>query len=501
MKSGAFNAGRRVFSSVLFAGFFIFVGIIIASMLDLPATPIIAKDHPDVSPPAQLSDRPEDFSTPFIKVVATARDAVVNITAESENNYRGTPMDEYFRFFGLNHPRTYRSYGTGFMFRKEGYILTNNHVIEGADKINITLSGTESYAAKLVGTDPATDLAVLKIEATGDLPVISFGHSKNLQIGEWVVAIGNPFPQQGLDRTVTAGVVSATGRKNLHFADGSVTYQNYIQTDASINPGNSGGPLLNLKGEAVGVNAAISSPTGSSVGIGFAIPIDFARAVVPDLISHGKVIRGWLGLAEVTDVPREVAREMNLSVPAVTFRKVMRNSPAAAAGLRPGDLIVKYNGKAISDADDFRFQVATTPINSTIELGLLRNGQETSLAVTIGDLAKSNQAMDSPGQAPYDDNYWYGMAVAECTPDMAYQFGVDCQSTGVMVVEVVPTSPAYRANLVPGVTIVEIDKYEIRDLNDYRNAVAGLKNRKNSIPLIIIDTEGNTGMAAIRPGR
>jgi len=500
MRVTMFGAKRRFASSVLFALLFIFVGIIIASMLELPATPI-AEDRTDILEPAQSSSRPQDFSTPFINVVASARDAVVNITTESEGEYRGWSLDEYFRFFGLNHPRTQRSYGTGFIFRDDGYILTNNHVVASAEKVLVTLSDDDKYSAKVIGADPETDLAVIKIEPREDLPVIPFGHSQDLQIGEWVVAIGNPFPQQGLDRTVTAGVVSAKGRKNLRFADGNVLYQNYIQTDASINPGNSGGPLLNLRGEAIGVNAAISSPTGSSVGIGFAIPIDFARAVVPDLIAHGRVSRGWLGVY-ANDLPKDMATELDIDEPAVIFEQILRGSPAAEAGLKPKDILVRYDGKKIEDADDFRFMVATTPVNEKVTLDLFRNGERILLPVTVGDRSRALQTMQSPRQQPYDDENWLGMAVSECTGDLAYRFGVDCPSGGgVIVVDVIKGSPAYIKNIVPGVIIVEIDKYEIKNIHDYRDAVTDLKDRNKSISFIIYDTEGNYRWVGIKPNR
>jgi len=470
-------------------------------MLDLPATPA-AKDRADILQPAGNSSRPEDFSTPFINVVAMARDAVVNIMAESEGNYRGMGLDDYFRFFGMNHPRTQRSYGTGFIFRDDGYILTNSHVISGADKVQVTVSGEDVYDnATVVGLDPATDLAVIKIDPRGDLPVIPFGHSEELQIGEWVVAIGNPFPQQGLDRTVTAGVVSAKGRKNLRFSDGNVLYQNYIQTDASINPGNSGGPLLNLKGEAIGINAAISSPTGSSVGIGFAIPIDFARAVVPDLIAHGKVTRGWLGVV-AEDIPREMSEDMKLSGKGVIFETIVRGSPASDAGLKAGDILVSFDGKDISNADDFRFQVAATPINQEIQLDIIRDGKNLTVPVTIGDRSRAMREMQSPRQMPYSEDSWLGMTVTECTSDLAYRLGVDCPPFGgVIVTDVAPGSPAYNRNIVPGVIILEIDKYEIKDINDYRNAVVNLRDRKKSISFIISDTEGNTRWVGIKPTR
>lgn len=499
MGSGINGNGRRFLSSFLFALLFIVVGIIIASMLDLPSRPV-ASDSPIEYNPLQSPARENDFSTPFIKVVAAARDAVVNITAESEGDFRGRSLDEYFRFFGLTHPRTQRSYGSGFIFRKDGYVLTNNHVIANMERVWVTLSDQEKYTAQVVGTDPATDLAVLRIDTENDLPVIPFGHSDELQIGEWVVAIGNPFPEQGLERTVTAGVVSAKGRKNLRFADGNVLYQNYIQTDASINPGNSGGPLLNLKAEAIGVNAAITSPTGTSVGIGFAIPIDFARAVVPDLIAHGEVTRGWLGVSDLKEIPREKMEELDLKTPAVTFERVLRGSPASEAGLRPLDIIYGFDGKTFADVDDFRFLVATAPVGKSIDLDVIRDGTNQKMSVTIGNRSEAMQAIQSPRHLPYSDEYWLGMEVTECTPELAYQLGVECPPDGgVIVTNVIPGSPAYNRNIVPGVIIIEIDKYEIKDISDYRDAVVALKDTQKSISFIIYDTEGNTRWVGISP--
>lgn len=498
MRAGIIGAKRRLVSSVLFAILYIFVGIIIASMLDLPAKPV-AKNRPDYKPQDTTSNRPVDFSTPFIDVVSKSRDAVVNITAESERQGQG--IDEYFRFFGLQHPRTKKSFGTGFIFRKDGYILTNNHVISGTNRVEVTTSDNAVYEAEVVGNDPETDLAVLRIDPRTDLPVIPFGHSDDLQIGEWVVAIGNPFPQTGLDRTVTAGVVSATGRRNFRFADGNVVYQDYIQTDATINPGNSGGPLLNLKGEAIGVNAAISSPTGVSVGIGFAIPIDFARAIVPDLIAHGNVSRGWLGVSAI-DVPYEMADELNIDGPAVMFEQVLRNSPASRAGLKPRDILLKFDGQAIKNSDDFSFQVASTAIGDTVDLELIRNGEPLNLKALIGNRNIALQTANSPRQQPYSEDYWLGIEVADCSPQVANQLGVDCPpSGGVIVTEVAVGSPAYNRNIVPGVIIVEIDKFEINDIRDYREAVDKLKDRKKSISFIIYDTEGNTRWVGIRPNR
>jgi serine protease Do len=256
---------------------------------------------------------------------------------------------------------------------------------------------------------------------------------------------------------------------------------------------------LNLKGEAVGVNAAISSPTGSSVGIGFAIPIDFARAVVPDLIAHGSVSRGWLGVV-ATDVPKELAEDLDISGDAVVLERVEHGSPAARAGLKPLDVLVEFNGEKVHNADDFRFQVAAAPANAEIEIEIIRSGNKMTVPVVLGDRTQALQTIQSPRQMPYSDDNWLGMTVTECNSEIANRLGVECpRDGGVIVTEVSPGSPAYNRNIVPGVIIIEIDKYVIKDINDYRDAVAKLKDREKSISFIIYDTEGNTRWVGIKP--
>ncbi|HVP07092.1 MAG TPA: trypsin-like peptidase domain-containing protein, partial [Candidatus Acidoferrum sp.] len=320
----------------------IVIGMVIASRLDLPhrADAQTNSGATAVSGAYPVVENNGQLESPFVSVVEKAKDAVVNVSARSA-------QQEYPWWFHGGGYST--SSGSGFFFRDDGYILTNNHVVKDARELTVRTSSGYEYSAKLVGQDPATDLAVLKVEPQEKITTIPFGDSEAMKVGDWAIAIGNPFPQQGLDRTVTVGVVSAKGRSNLEFGDETPRFQNYIQTDAAINPGNSGGPLLNLRGEAIGINAAIAGPTGASVGIGFAIPINLARAVVPDLIATGKVSRGWLGVS-LSDVTERQAKRLGLkAVEGVMIDSVFAGSPADQAGIHRGDLVTSFNRSEVAN--------------------------------------------------------------------------------------------------------------------------------------------------------
>ncbi|HBZ01768.1 MAG TPA: hypothetical protein DEO84_10660, partial [candidate division Zixibacteria bacterium] len=294
---------RGVVLILLVGVIFALVGMIIGSNLSIPDK-LKAEPQRSLRNDNSADIAPTNGHSPFVSVAEAVRPAVVNISAESvtEDKYHNFMDDDFFkRFFGLpdnrtpNQPRMRRSesLGSGFIFSKDGYILTNNHVVEGAEKVTVTLSDQRSYKADVIGADKETDVAVLKISADHELPIISLGDSDSILVGDWVMAVGNPFPNLGLDRTITVGVVSAKGRQGLTFGGDNPSYQNYIQTDASINPGNSGGPLVNLQGQAIGINSAIATPTGGNVGIGFAVPINMAKDVSEQLVQGGKVVRGY----------------------------------------------------------------------------------------------------------------------------------------------------------------------------------------------------------------
>ena len=340
-----------------------------------PAAPVA------VGNAAESSARPDSFAA----IADAVKPAVVNISTTEAVRRRGPrgadPFREYLeRYFGESLPREEprQSLGSGLIVEPEGYVLTNNHVIENARTIMVRLSDEEEYEARVVGRDPRTDLALLKIQGRGKFTAVRLGDSDALRVGDWVVAIGNPF---GLEHTVTAGIVSAKGR-----VIGAGPYDDFIQTDAAINPGNSGGPLFNTRGEVVGINSAIFSQTGGSVGIGFAIPVNLAKELLPQLKSKGRVVRGWLGIA-IAPVTPEMAK--TLGVPdrrGAVVAELVPNGPAAAAGIRAGDVIVAFQDKPIRRVDDLPRVAARTPVGTEVELKLLRAGKEIAAKVRLAEL-------------------------------------------------------------------------------------------------------------------
>jgi serine protease Do len=438
-------------------------------------------------------DRDGRIESPFVAVVEQVQDAVVNISARS----RGESVPWWAQSGNTT------SSGSGFFFREDGYILTNNHVIEDAVKLTVRTSSGYTYEAKLVGADPRTDLAVLKVEPEEPVTVISFGDSDDLKVGDWALAIGNPFPEQGLDRTVTVGVISALGRSNLHFGQETPAYQSYIQTDASINPGNSGGPLLNLRGECVGVNAAISSPTGGSVGIGFAIPINMARAIVPDLISTGRAQRGWLGVwfHEVTQ--REAKRYGLDAVRGVVTDSVFSNSPAQQAGLRKGDIITGYDGHEVDNAGRLSVLVSTTRSDDPIPIKILRDGKELTLKALVVD-RDAFLASVNPGEGSFDNSdesaVWMGMELITFTQQIARATSVKFID-GIYVGRVYSGSPADYASLTRGSIILQVGDEAVGSIEELEEIVAALGKRPGRIPLIVQEPDGSIARKVIRPQR
>lgn len=442
--------------------------------------------------------------SPFVSVVEKIRDAVVNIKAERIEQL--SPSQKRWQaFWGLptDNPREV-SMGTGFFFRDDGYVLTNHHVIAGARDITITLANRQEVRAKLVGEDSASDLAVLKITGSS-YPYIELGDSDSIMVGEWVMAIGNPFPSQGLDRTVTVGVISAKGRRGLYFGEDTPAFQDYIQTDAAINPGNSGGPLVNLDGYVIGINAAIASSSGQSAGIGFAIPSNFVKSVVTDLMTKGRVQRGWLGVG-LNDIDANMAEANGLpSRRGVLIGQVRSDSPAERAGLRDGDIVTKFNGINVEDQNHFRYLVAGEKLGSKINLEIYRKGKPTELAVTIGDrdqgLAVNQQPTQrrgSPGTQPSSNELWLGMVVETATQALADQYGVDYRE-GVIVTRVNSGSPADIEGVTPGSILIEINHEAIKSVGDFDRIKAQLQGRTKAIAMIGYDYRGNVRYFAIKP--
>jgi serine protease Do len=355
--------------------------------------------------------------------------------------------------------------GSGFVFAaRDGllvdktYILTNNHVVENAEKIRVTVQDGREFEARITGRDPQSDLALVEINTIG-LPALRWGDSSQLEVGEWVVAIGNPF---GLSHTLTVGVVSAKGRTSVGISD----YEDFIQTDAAINPGNSGGPLVNLEGDVVGINTAIFSRSGGYMGVGFAIPSNLAIAIANQLLEHGEVTRGYLGVVIQALTP-ELARSFDMQPgQGVLVAQVSEASPAAAAGLRPGDVIVEFRGEPVTDVGSFRNRVSLTPPATTEALTILRDGKRKTLRVTFGRLTEA--VTESPGAV--QGSAAIGLTVQTLTPQMAEQLDAT-PGQGVVVTEVMPGSVAARSGIETGSIILQVNRVAVTSAADFQRAV------------------------------
>ncbi len=423
----------------------------------------------------------------FASVARAVSPSVVFIQVEGQAPRRaGSPFgpglpfsDEFFRrFFGdqfppqqpESAPRIFGQ-GSGFVFRSErgddgrAYIMTNNHVVENAERITVRFDDGTELEAEVVGTDPQSDVAVIAVNAARPLPALAPAASADLEVGEWVVAIGSPF---GLRSTLTVGVVSATGRTSVGIND----YEDFIQTDAAINPGNSGGPLVNLDGEVVGMNTAIFTRSGGYMGIGFAIPIDLAKNIARQLIETGSVTRGFLGVM-IQPLTPDLAEAFGIDRnEGILVAQVSKESPAAEAGLQDGDVIVGYRGKPVQDVGDFRNQVALTQPGTRASLTVLRDGQRRELEVTIGTLEGS--AVAEQGTATARE---LGLAVQPLTPDMAEALDIQ-PGQGVVISEVVPGSPADQAGLAAGNVVLEVNRTPIDSVEDFFEAIQNSANQR-----------------------
>ncbi|MBW2438998.1 MAG: DegQ family serine endoprotease [Deltaproteobacteria bacterium] len=429
--------------------------------------------------------RPDSFA----ELIKKAGPSVVNINAVKVIRTPGQgpspfgmedPLRDFFeRFFGGQMPQEFRqnALGTGFIIDRDGLILTNNHVVEQTEQLRVRLSDDREFKAQIIGRDPKTDLALIKIKTDKPLAPLSLGDSDRVEVGDWVVAIGNPF---GLGNTVTAGIVSAKYRQL-----GGGPYDNFIQTDASINPGNSGGPLLNLDGEVVGVNSAIFSESGGNIGIGFAIPINMAKQLLPQL-RQGKVSRSWIGVM-IQNITPELKDKLELGTDeGALVSGVMSGGPAEKAGIKRGDVILRFNAKAIRSSRDLPFVVASTPIGKTVVVEVMRDNQQMSLQIRTEELKEEAEAVPSEDAGPYLD---LGMEVQEITPEMAKNYGLE-RTSGVIIVQVESGSAAAEAGLSPGDIIVEIDRKQIKGLNDLNRLLAGVK--AGDTVLFLIDRGGMT---------
>jgi serine protease Do len=420
-------------------------------------------------------------SQAMAEVASVVKPAVVNISTTRIIKTEGVQSpffnDPFFRRFfgdqfgqsGKTRKHKEASLGSGVIVDKRGYILTNNHVVKGADEIKVRLSDNREFKGKVIGVDPKTDLAVVKIKAS-HLPALKWGDSDKLKAGEMVIAVGNPF---GLSQTVTSGIVSATGRANVGIAD----YEDFIQTDAPINPGNSGGALVNVRGELVGINTAIFSTTGGYQGIGFAIPSNMARVVMDSLVKEGKVVRGWLGVA-VQEITPDLAKEFNLNgEKGVLVADITENSPAEKAGLQRGDVIIEYEGKEVDGPTTIRNMVADTPPGKTVAIKIVREGKTMTLNVSIAELPLETQKMGS------FDNLLSGVYVRNMSPDMRRGLGISKNISGVVITNVQDGSPASGV-LAKNDVILEINRKKIRTVKDYNSVVSGIKSDQSILLLI-----------------
>ncbi len=467
------------------------VGFALAEELTLPES----MRHLGISPPQVVVSPQPDSSSPHVQrvsfpsggvhnstlteVAKRARPAVVNILTRAKvqtpKQFQSPFFDDPFfrRFFGdeferrFKQPETPQPQGTGsgVIVSRDGYIITNNHVVEHADDVQVTLSDKRTFDATVVGTDPKTDIALIKIDAD-DLPILPWADSRELEVGEVVMAIGNPF---GLNQTVTMGIVSAVGRANV----GIVDYEDFIQTDAAINPGNSGGALVNLQGELVGINTAIFSRSGGYMGIGFAIPSNMAKAIQSSLTEHGKVVRGWLGVS-IQDLTADLQEQFDApDQQGVLVSDVMEDSPAEEGGLQRGDIIRQYDSYDVNDSRHLRSLVAETPPKHSVALTILREGESQKRTITIAEMPEDVEFLASAGEAKGK----HALAGLTVKPAASGKQGVE-------VTEVEPGSAANRAGIRKGDHIREINRQEINTMGDFEEATRKLGTKDRLLLLI-----------------
>ena len=440
------------------------------------------------APPPPLSITPVNPQSGFAPLVARIKPAVVQIATVSqlkgEDNQElqqmpdlPAPFGDFFRhqFGGGGAMQEQRAMGSGFIIDPAGYIVTNNHVVDGAHEVSVTLTDGNKYRAKVIGRDAKTDLALVKIDAGHPLPYVAFGNSDNEQEGNWVIAVGNPY---GLGGTVTAGIISAHGR-NINAGP----YDDFLQIDAPINPGNSGGPLFNQSGQVVGIDTAIYSPSGGSVGIGFAIPSNVAKTIVAELREHGKVTRGWLGV-QMQPLTPSLAKAVGLpNDQGVLVDTVTDGSPAARADLRQGDVITAFDGKPIKDARDLAMAVAETPSGKTVGVTVWRDNHSHDLRVTIGtqDKTRVASAGDDGGIKPV------GMSLEPLTPDARSQLNLPPSAGGVLVGQVTPGSSADESGVQAGDLIERVAGAAVRSPSEVADAIqAAQRQKKQAVSLLVL---------------
>src|SRR3954447_1436143 len=447
----------------------------------------------------------------FADLVERVSPAVVTVTVQQEVNAAAgmnlqdlpEPFRDFFNQYGqggkgLNIPRKAVAMGSGFIIDKAGYIVTNNHVVEGAKEIKVKLADGREFTAKLIGSDPATDVAVLKVKPDHSLPIVEFGDDHQLRVGDWVIAVGNPF---GLSNTVTAGIVSSIGRDV-----GSGPYTNFIQIDAPINRGNSGGPTFDIRGKVVGMNSMIFSPSGGSVGIGFAIPASTVRDVVAQLETHGQVARGWLGVEVQAITPEMAASFGSKDLKGAIVANVVPGGPASKAGFHQGDLVVAINGNAVDDSRDLTRRVAALQAGTTATFTVVREGSRHDLRALVGvrkdqQLASNDDNPDQPASMPATTAQAMGLGLAAVTPEVRHAFNLGQDVSGVVITKVDPNSDAADKGVQPGDVMVSIANRPVHTPQEVKSRIADAKAAGRSAVLVLLNGQNGQRFVALKIGQ
>lgn len=495
---------RRSFKIGLVAGLFLFFGVIVGVALTLKMdwmSTAISEPLLSSQLASQVTNPPKNH---FVPVVKAASPAVVNISTtrvvkqrhgQTQSPFFNDPFfkhffgDEFGRQFNAPRKRQESALGSGVIVDPKGYIITNNHVIAKADKIKVVLSDEREFEGEVIGTDPKTDLAVIKIKGK-NLPSVPWGNSDQLEVGEYVLAVGNPF---GLNQTITMGIVSAVGRANVGIAD----YEDFIQTDAAINPGNSGGALVNVKGELIGINTAIFSRSGGYMGIGFAVPSNMARAVMDSLVTSGKVTRGWLGVS-IQRITKDLAKQFDLKdTKGALIGEVMDGTPADKGGIEAGDVIISFNDQSVDNPTTLRNIVAATPVGKKVKMVVVRDGKKKTLYIKTGEQPKNLASAGTDDDTEEKGKTGLaGFKVERVTPEIARELGLK-GAAGVVVTAVEPGSMAQQAGLRRGDVIVGVNKQAVNSIADFR-AITKKISKKDSI-LLRIKRRGGKVFIVIKP--
>ncbi|MGQ0694014.1 MAG: DegQ family serine endoprotease [Nitrospiraceae bacterium] len=496
-----------VAATLLTAG--MIIGFVVASDLGWLPTGHAVPDTPSAPIARPVATTPQPILSggggqTFVEIAKTVKPAVVNIYATKSGRTDGPhamPFDDPFfrRFFGDEFFRRFeqqprerkeRGLGSGVIVESSGLIITNNHVVGKAEEIRVTLSDKREFKAKLIGTDPKTDIAVVRIDATG-LPTMSWADSDKLEVGEFVLAVGNPF---GLTQTVTLGIVSALGR-----AAGIAEYEDFIQTDAAINPGNSGGALVNVRGELVGINTAIFSQSGGNMGIGFAVPSNMAQSIMAQLVQTGKVVRGWLGVS-IQELTPELASQFGIGdTKGVLVSDVMDDSPAKKAGFERADVIVQYDGKSMDSPTHLRNAVAQTPVGKKVMVKIIRDKKPKTIELAIAEQPKSmtQSGEEDSGDSVTPTGVLSDLEVRELNEELAGRYGLKSNERGVVVVRVKPGSTAEELGVREGDMVMEVNRQAVTSIKVYER-IAG-KLPKDQAVLLLLKRQGRTIYLTLRP--